>query len=292
MIHQAWLKEVALEISHHSGQAFEPERVSGCGGGCINQSLMLEFGTSRWFLKHNSPDLLDMFEAEADGLKALAKGPLLVPRPLCSGVTGTQAWLVLEYLPMGGGRGGSAAEAGRQLARLHAMTAESFGWSRNNYIGATPQFNGWCSSWPEFWRTQRLEPQLKMLKDKGMGGVWLKDAERLLDRLPQLLDHQPAASLLHGDLWSGNLAYGAEGEPLIFDPAVYYGDRETDLAMTELFGGFGQNFYRGYEEVWPLDPGYSRRKRLYNLYHILNHANLFGGGYLGQAQRIIRDLLE
>lgn len=288
---QDWLAEVALQISHHSGKPFELKHASSTGGGCINQSLVLESDESRWFLKFNSADLLDMFEAEADGLAALAEGPIRVPRPLCSGISGQRAWLVLEYLPMGHGRGESAAEAGRQLARLHAMTVESFGWSRDNYIGATPQFNDWHSSWPEFWRTQRLEPQLEMLKAKGMGGAWLRDADRLIERLPELLGHQPKASLLHGDLWSGNLAYGEGGEPLIYDPAVYYGDRETDLAMTELFGGFGQEFYRSYEEVWPLDPGYPRRKRLYNLYHILNHANLFGGGYLGQAQRIISDLL-
>jgi fructosamine-3-kinase len=291
MVAQEWLAEVAVEIGRHSGQPFELTRVRPCGGGCINQSLILESTDSRWFIKFNSPELLDMFEAEADGLAALAQGSIRAPRPLCSGISGQRAWLVLEYLPMAGGRAASATLAGQQLARLHAMSAEGFGWSRNNYIGATPQANEWLASWPDFWRKRRLEPQIELLKAKGMGGAWLKDAARLLDALPELLGHQPVPSLLHGDLWSGNLAYGTDGEPLIFDPAVYYGDREADLAMTELFGGFGQAFYQAYEEIWPLSPGYGRRKKLYNLYHILNHANLFGGSYLGQAQRIIRDLL-
>lgn len=233
-----------------------------------------------------------MFEAEAEGLRALAaSGPLRVPRPLCTSVTDNLAWLVLEYLAMGSDGADSGARAGQQLAQLHRLTGQGFGWQRDNYIGATPQLNDWLSDWPAFWRRRRLEPQLEALARKGVGGAWLKEAERLLDALPLLLDHRPQPSLLHGDLWAGNLAYGPDGEPLIFDPAVYYGDRETDLAMTELFGGFGQAFYQAYQAAWPLAPGYGRRKKLYNLYHILNHANLFGGGYLGQAQRMIRELL-
>lgn len=287
----AWLDSLAHEISLHSGQAFEIRSTRGAGGGCINESLILESASQSWFVKFNRPELLDMFEAEAQGLKTLAQGPLRVPKPLCWGVTQGRAWLVLEYLPMGPGRAGSSAQAGRQLAELHRLRAESFGYARDNYIGATPQANGWLSDWPEFFCKRRLEPQLAMLREKGFGGAWLKEAQALVDALPRLLDHRPQPSLLHGDLWSGNLAYGIAGEPLIFDPAVYYGDRETDLAMTELFGGFGRDFYLAYAEAWPLPPGYERRTRLYNLYHILNHANLFGGSYLGQAQRMIRELL-
>jgi fructosamine-3-kinase len=231
-----------------------------------------------------------MFEAEAEGLRALAKGPLRVPLPLCFGVTQNRAWLVLEYLPMGSATPEGSAKAGQQLAQLHGLTAQSFGWLRDNYIGTTPQLNAWHQDWPTFWRQRRLEPQLDRLARMGLT-AGLQETERLLDALPRLLDHQPQPSLLHGDLWVGNLAYGPDGEPLVFDPAVYYGDRETDLAMTELFGGFDRTFYQAYQDSWPLAPGYERRKKLYNLYHILNHANLFGKGYLGQAQRMIRELL-
>jgi fructosamine-3-kinase len=162
----------------------------------------------------------------------------------------------------------------------HRRPGPRFGWPRDNYIGATPQANAWCDDWAEFWRERRLRPQLEQARSKGfdLGKIALEDL---------LIKHQPEPALLHGDLWSGNAGFTAEG-PVVFDPAVYYGDREADLAMTELFGGFPREFYDAYNEAWPLEAGYAQRKHLYNLYHLLNHLNLFGGGYLGQVSSTLR----
>jgi len=163
------------------------------------------------------------------------------------------------------------------LAAAHRKAGPRFGWPRDNYIGATPQENAPCAGWAEFWRHRRLEPQLALANRNGYR-VEAPPVWRLLE------GHEPVASLLHGDLWSGNAGFLADGAPVVFDPAVYYGDREADLAMTELFGGFAEEFYAAYSEAWPLDEGYKLRKQLYNLYHLLNHLNLFGGGYLGQVR--------
>lgn len=176
---------------------------------------------------------------------------------------------------------------------MHRITQTQYGWQRDNTIGATPQPNTQSRDWVDFWRRQRLQFQLDLAAANGAPRALLAGGEDLLERFPALFaGHAPAASLLHGDLWSGNHAYTRSGEPAIFDPAVYYGDREADLAMTELFGGFGDDFYAAYNACWPLDPGYGTRKTLYNLYHILNHFNLFGGGYAGQAQRMTDALLS
>jgi len=207
------------------------------------------------------------------------------------GSEGAQAWLVLEDIHFGRPGPGSARDAGRRLAALHRRTAPAFGWRRDNTIGATPQPNPWTESWEPFWREQRLGHQLRLAARNGYGGRLQTLGERLMTRLPTLLDHAPAPSLLHGDLWGGNIGYTVEGEPVIYDPAVYFGDREADLAMTELFGGFGGEFYAGYREAWPLDAGYATRKLLYNLYHVLNHLNLFGGGYGAQAEAMMGRLL-
>jgi fructosamine-3-kinase len=181
---------------------------------------------------------------------------------------------------------------GRNLARMHRVTGSRFGWHRDNTIGATPQVNTASEDWIAFWREQRLGFQLNLAAAKGHGGRLIANGMRLMERLPAFFPGgRPQPSLLHGDLWSGNAARTAEGEPVIFDPAVYYGDREADLAMTELFGGFPRPFYEAYAAEYPLDPGYAARKPLYNLYHVLNHLNLFGGGYGAQALRLMEQLL-
>jgi fructosamine-3-kinase len=174
---------------------------------------------------------------------------------------------------------------------MHRKAWGQFGWHRDNTIGSTPQTNTPARNWVDFWRRNRLGFQLALAHRNGYGGRLQDRGRRLLERFPTLLDHAPQSSLLHGDLWGGNMSFDRGGNPVIYDPAVYYGDRETDLAMTELFGGFGGDFYAAYEEAWPLAPGYPTRKLLYNLYHILNHLNLFGSGYLGQAQGMIERLL-
>jgi len=198
---------------------------------------------------------------------------------------------VLEYLEMRGN--GDGAALGRTLALVHSVRGEFFGWRRDNYIGRTPQPNRRTFSWADFWRDLRLRPQLDLGRKNGLGEGLLRKGERLVESVPRLLAaHAPPASLLHGDLWGGNVGFLASGAPVLFDPAVYWGDRETDLAMTELFGGFPPEFYSAYAEIAPLERGYATRKSLYNLYHVLNHANLFGGAYVAQAERMIERLLD
>jgi protein-ribulosamine 3-kinase len=283
-----------VAIAEHIGAAtstiFKVKGKRSVGGGCINTATILSDGDQGYFVKLNSSDRLTMFQAEAEGLAALAApGAIQVPGPICTGTTGQQSYLVTELVDLSGRLDG--ARAGHQLAALHRTTAATFGWHRDNTIGATPQRNRPCRDWVAFWREQRLGYQLERAAANGHRGRLQSSGERLMADLDALIDHRPAPSLLHGDLWGGNIGSSPDGQPVIFDPAVYYGDRETDIAMTELFGGFDDPFQAAYREAWPLDPGYGTRKLLYNLYHVLNHLNLFGGGYLAQAQGMIDRLV-
>jgi fructosamine-3-kinase len=281
---------ISARISEALGRPFDAGRPTSVGGGCINQALVLGEGDERAFIKLNRPELAAMFEAEAAGLAAMAAtNSIRVPAPICTGVVGGEAFIAMEYLDLRSS--GDEVAAGRQLAAMHRATRERFGWDRDNTIGSTPQPNAERSDWVNFWADQRLGFQLELASRNGYGGRLQRSGERLLASLSALIDSTPPASLLHGDLWGGNLGYAVGGQPVIFDPACYYGDRETDLAMTELFGGFGRRFRDAYEEAWSLNAGYEVRKQLYNLYHILNHLNLFGGGYLRQAERMIDGLL-
>jgi fructosamine-3-kinase len=282
---------LAAAIGAATGARFEIKSSVEAGGGCVNRAwILLGADGARWFVKLNRADRLAMFEAEAAGLEALrSAGALRVPEPLCSGSDGDEAWLVLEYLTLG--RHGDQAELGRGLAALHRSISGRHGWFRANTIGSTPQDNTLDDDWIEFWRARRLSPQLRRAAHSGLAGRVIARGERLAARLDGLFPgYRPVPSLLHGDLWGGNVGY-VDGHPVLFDPAVYYGDRETDLAMTRLFGGFDETFRAAYEEVWPLDPGWRARQVLYNLYHILNHFNMFGGGYGDQAGRMIDGLL-
>jgi len=289
----ALARELAHAIAAATGRPFAPAVPREVGGGCINRALVLEDGDRRYFVKLNGAARLAMFQAEAEGLRELAATRTVrVPQPVCSGTAAGQAFLALEYLPLRGLEARAQEELGTQLAQLHRATAPCFGWRRDNTIGSTPQPNDPTDDWVAFWRERRLGFQLRLAADNGYGSSLQREGETLLDRLPAFFrDYRPAASLLHGDLWGGNAAAMDSGEPVIFDPAVYYGDREADLAMTELFGGFGGRFHDAYRETWPLDAGYRVRKNLYNLYHVLNHLNLFGGGYRAQAQQMIERLL-
>jgi len=234
-----------------------------------------------------------MFEAEAEGLREIAATDTVrVPRAVCTGSDHSQAWIVLEYLALGSATRAAMGRLGEQLAALHRVTSTYCGWTRDNTIGSTPQVNTRTPDWIEFWRRYRLGFQLDLAARNGYAGALQRDGARLIERLPELFaGYRPAASLLHGDLSGGNAGAIVDGTPVIFDPAAYYGDREADIAMTELFGGFPRDFYDAYGATWPLDPGYRRRRDLYNLYHVLNHLNLFGGGYRAQAERMIRALL-
>jgi fructosamine-3-kinase len=234
-----------------------------------------------------------MFSAEAAGLEAIrGTSTLRAPRPIAWGTAGERSWLALEFISFApaGPRGG--ALLGEQLAAMHRCSARAFGWERDNTIGATLQPNTWMADWAAFFRDQRIGHQLRLARKAGLQGSVLERLQRLLEAIPLLLQgHKPQPSLLHGDLWGGNWGMASDGNPVVFDPAVYYGDREADLAMTELFGGFDSRFYQAYQHAWPLDPGYQSRKELYKLYHILNHFNLFGASYAGQAGALADQLL-
>jgi fructosamine-3-kinase len=285
-------QEIEQSLSATTGGRLHLQSPRSVGGGDINQAYRVESAQGPFFVKLNDADRLDMFAAEAEGLEELSQAESLrIPRPVTWGVAGRQAFLVLEFLEFGGS--GSMAALGEGLAAQHRVTADEFGWYRDNTIGSTRQPNRHSSDWVTFWAEQRLGFQVGLAVARGAGQQLQERSALLIEALPALMDgRRPEASLLHGDLWSGNYAYTRAGEPAIFDPAVYYGDREADLAMTELFGGFGREFYAAYQHAWPLDSGYRTRKKLYNLYHILNHYNIFGGGYLGQAQGMIDWLLS
>jgi fructosamine-3-kinase len=249
------------------------------------------------FRKTGAAAQLPMFESEIDGLSALrAANVVRVPEVFGAGITGNQAWIELEYLELEPLGHASGALLGEQLAVLHRVASHDidipYGWSRDNFIGATPQSNQHHRTWAGFFSAERLRPQLAMASANGLERTLRDKGERLAESIGAFfLDYRPVPSLLHGDLWSGNAGMLPDGLPVVFDPAVHRGDREADLAMSELFGGFPASFYAAYRLAWPLDPGYETRKTLYNLYHILNHFNLFGGAYLGQARRMIDKLL-
>lgn len=286
-------KRIAEHITQVSGEKFEVSNYTAVGGGCINTGYKLTDGTRSYFVKLNQAAQVAMFEAEALGLKQMWQTQtILVPKPICYGTEGNNCYIVLEWLDLGGrGNDKSWEEMGRKLAALHRYQGKSeFGWDINNTIGSTLQINTWSADWAEFWAEHRIGYQLKLAKRRGGS---FSQGDRLLKIIPELLAaHQPQPSLVHGDLWGGNAAVTESGQPVIFDPATYWGDREVDIAMTELFGGFSTAFYRGYNQAWLLDDGYQQRKTLYNLYHILNHFNLFGGSYAAQAERMIQQLLR
>ena len=251
----------------------------------------------RFFVKASTDRHASMLDAEADGLRALrSTNAIRVPQVVAELTVGGVSILVLEGLEFARARDG--AELGRALAGLHRATPqrgpneERFGWSRDNFIGGTAQHNEWSDDWCTFWREQRLAPQMALAARHAFDGEFMRNGERLLGKLASLLrNHDPGPSLLHGDLWSGNAGTLLSGEAVIFDPATYVGDREADIAMTELFGGFGADFYAAYGEEWPLSSDYAVHRDVYNLYHVLNHLNLFGRGYLAQVERMVEQLL-
>lgn len=259
--------------------------VEPVGGGCINEGRVLHTTLGpRLFLKHNRSAPRDMFAREAEGLRALAAAPgPRVPEPLRAG----EDFLLLEYLapaPL-------AREAwqvfGERLAQLHASLSDRFGFEHDNYLGATPQPNRWEADGFTFFAEQRLLYQGRLARERGLlDAAAVTRLERLASRLRDLLPAQPA-SLLHGDLWSGNAIPGPDGQLCLIDPAVHYGWAEAELAMTALFGHFPEAFYAGYQAARPLAPGYRDRFPIYNLYHLLNHLNLFGRSYLGSVQAIL-----
>lgn len=282
---------LAAAIEEVTGEVFSLTAHKAIGGGDINRAYLLEGSGQKFFVKLNQASLLDMFKAESAGLSEIAEAhAVAVPEPICTGVVGNEAFIVMQYLELGGK--GDVALLGEQLAEMHHCVSDNFGWYRHNTIGSTPQINVWTDDWVSFLTEQRFGYQLKLAEANGAGAHLIDYGEQLIEHLGDFFTtYTPQASVLHGDLWSGNYGMTSDGVPVIFDPAVYFGDREADIAMTELFGGFGPRFYDAYNAAWRLDMGYSKRKMLYNLYHILNHFNLFGGAYATQAEGMIHELL-
>ncbi len=282
---------IAEVITGATGSPCRPERHVPVSGGSINAAFRLESGRRRFFVKLNDPGRVDMFAGEADGLEALAAAHALrVPGVIACGETAGRSFIVLEWIDLCS-RGDWAA-LGEGLARQHQCLGHRHGWHRDNTIGNTAQVNSRDEDWAAFFAAHRLGYQLDLARRAGAPARTIDRGERVRRELGRLFaGYQPAPSLLHGDLWSGNVGFDAHGGPVIFDPAVHYGDRECDLAMSELFGGFPEAFHSAYDAVWPRDPGYWVRRDLYQLYHVLNHFNLFGGGYAASARSLIDRLL-
>lgn len=278
----------AVGVAIDSGEA--PRPVSG---GDISAAWRLLTADGELFIKTGPGPTADMFTAEAEGLSEISQThSVRVPELVAVGETESGAFLALEWLEFEPGNSATERLLGEQLARLHNTSRDDFGWHRDNTIGLTPQKNTPSRNWVEFLGEQRLGYQLRLAANNGHSGELQDRGALLLKRLPIYFDdlNRIEAALLHGDLWGGNCAC-CDGQPVIFDPAVYYGDREADIAMTRLFGGFGKAFYDAYEEHWPQQDGYHERQCLYQLYHVLNHLNLFGSSYLGRAMSLIDELL-
>jgi protein-ribulosamine 3-kinase len=300
----AALREAGIAVSGRHG--------TPVGGGCIHKALRVDGDAGPLMLKLNAARHLAMFESEVDGLDALrATGAVAVPRVLACGTGEQFAFLALEWLDLVSATAESDRRLGRQLARMHRITGADggadYGWHRDNFIGAIPQPNRCVPAksaagpnapsdrgeWIAFVRESRLGFQLQLAARNGLPADITADAERVLAGLELLFaDHHPPPSLLHGDLWSGNRGADRDGNPWLFDPAVYRGDREADIAMTKLFGGFSDAFHAAYEAEYPLPAGAGQRADVYNLYHLLNHYNLFGEGYVGLVRAAVAGLVR
>ncbi len=292
--------DIELHLAKTLGRTLQFKHKKALSGGCINQAWKVTDNEGKqWFIKTNSPSMSDMFSAEADGLNEIRKSNSIIsPKAIAHGETSDCSYLILEYIDLQTQM--NQKLLGEQLANMHQFQnpknhnlKRKFGWKRNNTIGSTKQSNKPHKDWASFWKNERLLYQLKLAQKNGYSNTAYDNGLKLSEELSAFFtDYQPKPSLLHGDLWSGNCGSDLQSNPVIYDPAVYFGDRETDIAMTELFGGFSTDFYDAYNTHYPLDSGYKVRKKLYNLYHILNHFNLFGGGYTSQADNMTKQLLS
>ncbi|MEE4330836.1 MAG: fructosamine kinase family protein [Wenzhouxiangella sp.] len=284
--------ELASHIARRLGLDEHDLKVRRMPGGDIASSWLVA-ATDYWvFVKTLPAGRAGALSAEADGLAALAETrEIRVPRIYGREQADDIAWLALEYLQLENRDETADERLGRALARMHRHTGDEFGWHRNNFIGLTPQSNKKTGDWSEFFLWQRLGRQLDRLAGKEPDGGWSALQKPLFESwLQRFSRHSPPASLVHGDLWSGNAAMIEGAEPVIYDPAVHYADRECDLAMAHLFGGFSAAFFRAYEQEWPLPEGHAERRPYYQLYHLLNHANLFGGTYRSRSRELIERL--
>jgi protein-ribulosamine 3-kinase len=264
--------------------------VTPISGGDINRAFQLRTQSGSYFLKYNDANRFPrMFETEALGLKLLKRpGAPRVPEVLAHGESGKHTWLLLEYITQGGYGKNFWDDFGFSLAQLHKNSQETFGLDHDNYVGSLPQSNKTHQSWPDFFIEERLGRQLEMARKKGLlDSALMRSFENLFKVIPSIFPSEPPA-LVHGDLWSGNFMSDTYGNPCIIDPAVYYGFREMDIAMSKLFGGFSSRFYESYHEAFPLASGWQQRLDICNLYPLLVHVNLFGGGYLGSVRAAMK----
>jgi protein-ribulosamine 3-kinase len=264
--------------------------VSPVSGGCIHHAQKITTDRGLYFIKLNQSSGLNMFRTEFSGLELLANANEIdVPVPIGFGIESGQAYLLTEYIDSRHRSSNFWVDFGRFLAILHRNHQnDRYGLSYNNYIGRLDQYNDFHDNWLSFFISQRLEVQIKLAFDNGyIDKAYLERFNRFYNKLPDLLPEEPA-SLLHGDLWSGNFMTGEKGQPVIIDPAVYYGNREIELSFTQMFGGFDSIFYRAYQEVYPLSPDFNSRVEIYNLYPYLVHVNMFGTSYLSGVDRVVR----
>lgn len=287
--------EVSL-VKHFesNGDNFQIANFSFVSGGCINSAGIIDSNFGRIFIKWNDRKRFPgMFEAESKGLELLHfPGVIRVPLPLFTGETGNFSYLVTEYISSAPRSKNYWDMLGQNLAALHRQTAENYGLDHDNYIGSLNQLNNPDKDWITFYINNRLEYQLKLAVDQGkMGKSHAQKFQQLYSGIESLLADDESPSLIHGDLWGGNLMTDPNGEPVIFDPAAYYGHREIELAMTKLFGGFSSRFYEVYKEVYPLNAGFEERVDIYQLYPLLVHVNLFGGGYISQVESVLNRYL-
>lgn len=283
--------EVLDAIERHLGRSVDS--ATPVGGGCISHASRVTTADGKYFLKWSDGLPGDTFAAEAKGLEELsgARHDLHIPAVIFvrSRSSGEAGILLLEWLDDGAIDATFWQGFGADLAALHRNVSQRYGFSEDNYIGRLRQRNPWCDQWPDFFRTNRLEPQAADLRGRGAWQrQWTEPYDRLLIRLDDLLPRDPGASLVHGDLWSGNFMAHASGKAALIDPAAYYGHREVDLAMTELFGGFNAAFYTAYRDNWCLEAGYEERRSVYNLYHLFNHVNHFGASYASAVAGILK----
>lgn len=286
--------EQAAAVARTLGLDQHGLRVDTIPGGDIAEASLLRAADANVFLKTLPLEQSGLLSAEADGLEALTgTGTVRVPRVIRRGMQGDIAWLALEFLQLRRRSPRADARLGHQLAEMHRSTGKQFGWHRNNYIGRTPQINTPETNWTTFFAEHRLGAQFDRLRRSFSDQGWKDIRNEVISSWETVAAmHQPPPSLIHGDLWRGNAAALDDDGPVIFDPAVHYADRECDLAMAHLFGGFDDAFFTAYNDAWPLPQGYKTRRLFYKLYHMLNHANLFGDSYVDACNQLCRRILN
>jgi len=282
------------KLSSVYGSSVQLLNTRSVGGGCINNALQLNTSAGNFFLKWNASAPKDMFLKEAEGLKEMSAAASLLAIPkviFCNESNDFPGVLIMEYLLPAGNTRGFDEQLGHGLAQMHRKSANAFGFHHSNYCGSTVQDNTWTESWPEFYARHRIGALVDQIRSSGKLSIdELKIYNKLIERIPLLMPHETVPSLIHGDLWSGNYMYTASG-PALIDPACYYADREMELGMMKLFGGFSPRVWEAYQEEWPLPPGWKEHIPLYQLYHVLNHYLLFGGSYGWQAIEIVKSYL-